>query len=74
MADLAKYGEVKNLTAFNEYAEEQINKLLREGWEVIAVKIVEEQSMYDSGSPTQHIRKEGQAHYILGKPRKPKPA
>ncbi len=75
MADLAKYGEVKELQSWGDVnASEGVSKLLREGWQLITVKVVEAQFRVENHPHDKegYIKKEAQTTYVLGKPRENK--
>ncbi len=76
MADLAKYGEVDEVDIDSSNDTDNLNWLnerLRDGWEVVTVKIIEKQYRC-SGGDESYIKKEASTRYVIGKPReKPQP-
>ena len=70
MADLAKYGEVKELKGWGyNNPDKVVNDLLRDGWQLITVKVVEAQFRIEArpGHDDSYIKKEAQTTYVLGK-------
>lgn len=63
MADLSKYKEVAELCLADA-----VNSQLKQGWELITVKVVEKQFQDREGT----VLKKGQTIYVIGRPRDPR--
>lgn len=73
MADLARYGEVEEVTSQITGVVDFVNEKLKDGWELITVKVIETQfRVGEDGREGSYIRKRPATVYVLGKPREKK--